>query len=143
MAHSHILVGAGASVANPLSGNLQLTRWRSLWLSYIARSRGPAMAKMSQSFRIRLACGGSTLLRIALGPLDQFESGTRELRASYMVFQQTTERHGPGLEQWTSYRSFRREPRNEGNGIEVLASCSSGISRHHLPRLSCHLKART
>jgi hypothetical protein len=141
MAHSHILVGAGASVANPLSGNLQLTRWRSLWLSYI--SRGPATAWMSQSLRIRFACGGSALLRIALGPLDQFESGTRQVRASYMVFQQTTERHGPGLEQWTSYRSFRTDPRNEGNGIEVLASCSSGISRHHPPRLSYHLKART
>ena len=88
MAHSHILVGAGASVANPLSGNLQLTRWRSLWLSYI--SMGQATAWMSQSLRIRFACGGSALLRIALGPLDQFESGTRELRALYMVFQQTT-----------------------------------------------------
>jgi hypothetical protein len=39
---------------------------------------------MSQSLRIRFACGGAALLRIALGPLDQFESGTRELRASYI-----------------------------------------------------------
>jgi hypothetical protein len=30
------------------------------------------------------------LVVLQLAPLDQFESGTRELRASYMVFQQTT-----------------------------------------------------
>jgi hypothetical protein len=92
MAHSHILVGADASVAKPLSGNLA------------ARAR----------------CG-----------LHTWCSNKRR--------NDTVQVLSNGLHIW----SFRTEPRNEGNGIEVLASCSSGMSRHHLPRLSCHLKART